>query len=197
MQLTYYNTNFKKQSFPIILVCDNVTNTSNIGSLFRITDTFGIKKILFCGTHIPLGRKMTKTSRATEKVVPFETYESISKVVPNLKNKDYTIISLEITNNSLPIHTFQFTKEKPIALIVGAENFGVSEAVLKSSDALIHINMFGKKQQYECGTGYKYCFIRNHKTTCVTFKSFLVTIEMSLKTLSSAFVLPTSNMYIY
>jgi tRNA G18 (ribose-2'-O)-methylase SpoU len=144
MQLTHYNTNFKQQSFPITLVCDNVTNAPNIGSLFRIADTFGIEKIIFCGKTIPLGRKMTKTSRATEKVMKFETHESASEVVSILKKKDYSIISLEITNSSLPIHTFQFFKEKSIALIVGDENFGVSEEVLKLSDAIIHINMFGK-----------------------------------------------------
>lgn len=144
MQLNYYNTTFKQQSFPITLVCDNVTNAPNIGSLFRIADAFGIEKIIFCGEHIPLGRKMTKASRATEKVVAFETNESVSEVVSNLKKEEYTIVSLEITNNSLPIHKFQFHKEKPIALIVGDENFGISEDILKISNAIIHINMFGK-----------------------------------------------------
>ncbi len=144
MQLNFYNTNFKQKTFPIILVCENVTNAPNIGSLFRIADAFGIKKIIFCGETIPFGRKMTKTSRATEKVVTFEAYESVSEVVSALKKQEYTIISLEITNNSLPIHTFQFSKEKPIALIVGDENFGISEEVLKLSDTVIHINMFGK-----------------------------------------------------
>ena len=144
MQLNHYNTNFKEQTFPIILVCDNITNAPNIGSLFRIADAFGIEKIIFCGLHIPLGRKMTKTSRATEKSVSFETYESVSEAISILKNQNYTVISLEITNKSLPIHNFQFSKENPIALIVGDENFGVSDRVLKSSDAIIHINMFGK-----------------------------------------------------
>jgi len=144
MQLNHYNTNFKQQSFPIILVCDNVTNAANIGSLFRIADAFGIKKIIFCGTHIPLGRKMTKTSRATEKTVVFETYELVSEIITTLKNQDYTIISLEITNNSLPIDTYQFSTEKSIALVVGDENFGISEEVLTLSDAIIRINMFGQ-----------------------------------------------------
>ena len=144
MQLNHYNTNFKQQSFPITLVCDNVTNAANIGSLFRIADAFGIEKIIFCGTHIPLGRKMTKTSRATEKIVVFETYELISEIVSTLKKQNYTIISLEVANNSLPIDTYQFSKEKPIVLIVGDENFGISEEILTLSDAIIHINMFGQ-----------------------------------------------------
>jgi tRNA (guanosine-2'-O-)-methyltransferase len=144
LQLTHYNTQFKQHKFPIILVCDNVNNATNIGSLFRIADAFGIEKIIFCGEHIPLGRKMTKTSRATEKVVRFKTCKNIIEVVKRLKVDGYSVISLEITRKSSPIHTFQFAKEKPIALIVGDENFGISEAVLKLSNEIIHINMFGQ-----------------------------------------------------
>ena len=124
-------------------MCDNVTNAPNLGSLFRISDAFGIEKLILCGDNITLGRKIAKTSRATEKVVNFEICESASKVVEDLKFKKYQIISLEITESSEPIHCFKFSTERPIALIIGDENFGVSEAVLKNSDAIIHIDMYG------------------------------------------------------
>ncbi|XCF07883.1 TrmH family RNA methyltransferase [Tamlana crocina] len=143
MQLTHYNTQFKKRIFPITLVCDNVTNAPNIGSLFRICDAFGVEKLILCG-EVSLGRKMTKTSRATEKSVDFEIQESASKVVKTLKQKNYQIIALEITNSSSPIHSFNFSKEKPIALVIGDENFGISEVILQQSDAVIHIDMFGQ-----------------------------------------------------
>ena len=144
MQLTHYNTTFQSKKFPIILVCDNVTNAPNIGSLFRIADAFGIEKLILCGDNISLGRKMAKTSRATEKVVSYEINSNASKVVEDLKSKNYQILSLEITNSSQAIHNFQFSKEKPIALIIGDENFGVSETILNQSDAVIHIDMFGQ-----------------------------------------------------
>ena len=144
MQLTHYNTNFSKRTFPVTLVCENVTNAPNIGSLFRISDAFGIEKLIFCGQSIPLGRKMTKTSRATEKVVDFEIKDNALEVVEDLKKKGYLINSLEITTNSQPIHSFKFSKENPIALVIGDENFGVSDAILKLSDSIIHIDMFGQ-----------------------------------------------------
>ncbi len=144
MQLTHYNTSFKKQKFPIVLVCDNVANAPNVGSIFRVSDAFGIEQLILCGENIPLGRKMTKTSRATEKMVNFKLETSASEAVKTLKNKGYNIISLEITTDSKPIHQHSFSKEKPIALIVGDENFGVSEAILNLSDVVLHIPMFGQ-----------------------------------------------------
>lgn len=125
------------------MVCDNVTNAPNIGSLFRVSDAFGIKKLIICGA-VSLGRKMSKTSRATEKIVNFEIQESASKVIETLKTEGYQIISLEITNNSLPIHNYKFSTKNPIALVIGDENFGVSETILKQSDTILHIEMFGK-----------------------------------------------------
>lgn len=144
MQLTHYNTNFTKRTFPITVVCNNVNNAPNIGSLFRICDAFGVEKLILCGDAIPLGRKMTKTSRATEKSVDFEIQDSPSKIITELKSQGYQIISLEITKTSRPIHAFKFSNEKPIALVVGDENFGISEDILDLSNTVIHIDMYGQ-----------------------------------------------------
>ena len=93
MQLNHYNTTFTNRSFPITLVCDNISNAPNIGSLFRISDAFGVKKLILCGKNIALGRKMAKTSRATENVVNFEKQPDAEPVVNKLKQKGYCIIS--------------------------------------------------------------------------------------------------------
>lgn len=143
-QLDHYSTKFKKRTFPITVICENVTNAPNVGSLFRTADAFGVEKLVLYGDDIPLGRKMTKTSRATENYVNFEIRENVSDTVIELKNKGYQIIALEITNKSQALHTFQFSDEQPIALVVGDENFGVSDSILNLSDAIIHLEMFGQ-----------------------------------------------------
>ena len=143
-QLDHYSTSFTKRTFPITLVSENVTNAPNVGSLFRTADTFGIEKLILCGEHIPLGRKMTKTSRATEKFVDFEISDNAIEAVTKLKAKGYQIIALEITDTSNVLHTCQFSNTQPIALVIGDENFGVSEAILHMADNSIHIEMFGQ-----------------------------------------------------
>lgn len=144
MQLNHYTTPFKKRTFPITIVCENVTNAPNIGSLFRIADAFGVEKLFFCGSDIPLGRKMTKTSRATEKVVNYEVRENTLETILELKQKNYQVIAIEITTESKAIHTYKFNTKQPIVLVIGDENFGVSETVLNLCDAIIHIEMFGQ-----------------------------------------------------
>jgi tRNA G18 (ribose-2'-O)-methylase SpoU len=145
MQLTHDKTFFFKNKFPIILICDNVNNAPNIGSLFRISDAFGVRKIIFTGENlieIP-SRKILKTSRATEKYVDFENIKNINEYLHTIK-ESHEIIAVEITEKSKQLSTYKFNFNKPIALIIGDENFGVSEKVLNNCSDTIHINMYGK-----------------------------------------------------
>ncbi|MBO6606368.1 TrmH family RNA methyltransferase [Psychroserpens sp.] len=144
MQLDYYSSKFQKRQFPITIVSENVANAPNIGSLFRTADAFGIEQLILCGSHIPMGRKMSKTSRSTEKSVPFEIHENSDQVISDLKSKGYLIIALEITSNSIALSEFKFNLNQPIALIIGDEKFGVSESCLQLCDHVVHIEMFGQ-----------------------------------------------------
>ncbi|WP_296384440.1 TrmH family RNA methyltransferase [Winogradskyella sp.] len=142
-QLTHYTSNFKKQKHPIVLVCDNITNAPNIGSLFRIADAFGLEKIIFCGENVSLGKRIKKTSRSTENYVNHQIETNIDDVIMRLKKDNYYLIALEITETSTELGKFQLDTNLPVALILGHESFGVAESVLEQMDAIVHINMFG------------------------------------------------------
>lgn len=144
MQLTHDTTTFKKQKFPIIVLCENVSNAPNIGSLFRICDTFGIQEIVFNGDESSiLSRKMKKTSRATEKYVTYKVISDLETYLLEIK-QEHQLIALEITNNSSSIQKHRFDFSKPIVLLLGDENFGISEKTLNFCDEVIHIDMFGE-----------------------------------------------------
>lgn len=121
-----------------------MNNAPNIGSLFRIADAFGVEELIFCGEDIPLGKRMKRTSRSTEKYVKHAIENDIQKVLEYLKSKNYHLIALEITKDSMPINDCKMPKDKPIALIIGNENHGVSETVLNHIDKALHINMYGE-----------------------------------------------------
>ncbi len=143
MQLDHYTTNFKQQQHPITVVCDNVNNAPNIGSLFRTADAFGVEELIFCGTDLQLGRRMAKTSRATEKYVSHRINETIETVINDFKSNNYYLIALEISETSQPLSTFTLKTDRPIVLILGDEKFGISDTILSQVDATIHINMYG------------------------------------------------------
>lgn len=121
-----------------------MTNAPNLGGLLRISDAFGIKELIFCGKDVQLGKRMKKTSRATEKYVSHNIQPDILEVVKDLKAKNNFIIALEITDNSTRLDDFKLNTKQPITIIIGNESFGISEDILKLTDTTVYLNMFGE-----------------------------------------------------
>ena len=144
MQLNHYTSKFTRQQFPIVLLSDHVSHAANLGSLFRTADAFGVEHLVLGGSPVELGRKFTRTSRATEQSVSFEQVETLSEKLQELKTQNYTLIALEITEKSIPISDLKLNKNSKIAFVIGDENHGVSDAILKQSDAVVHIEMYGQ-----------------------------------------------------
>jgi len=141
----HQSSNFK---FPLNIIASNIHSPQNVGSLFRLCDALGIEKLFLCdSTPAPPNAKITKTSRSTEKHVVFERYKNATELVSTLKESGALIISLEITSSSLAITSQEFgnalDNRKPVCLILGSENAGVSEKLLALSDITVHIPMFG------------------------------------------------------
>lgn len=144
MQLDHYSSKFEKNQFAIILVTDNVTRPANVGSIFRIADAFGVEKLILGGSAIELNRKVWNTSRATEKVIEFEQIENSQDVIKNLKKEGYSVICLEITENSKSISKIQLENNQKIVLVVGSERNGIQHEILTCADSVNHIPMYGQ-----------------------------------------------------
>ncbi|KAF2508824.1 TrmH family RNA methyltransferase [Flavobacterium foetidum] len=144
MQLTHHENRFERKTFPITLVCDHIYFQQNIGSLFRISEAFGVENIIFYGKDIPLTpRKINKTSRSTHLHVPHSVIEEFSELQSFLLDNSFEIIALEITSNSKPLKEVIFPENKKIALVIGSEISGISAELLKLSSQIVHIKMFG------------------------------------------------------
>lgn len=144
MQLNHYNTEFNKQEFPITIVCHNITSPANVGSIFRAADAFGVHYIYFCESMPNLGARMQKTSRNAHNFIPFEMVDSTAAQLDLLTEKGYELVALEITSESIPLQEISLPKDKPIALVVGAENFGIPDTILAKTNIQTHIPMYGK-----------------------------------------------------
>ena len=130
--------------YPICFLANDIDVPMNIGSFFRIADALGVEKIYLTGNSIiPPNPKIRKTSRSTEKYVPYEYVENPIAVIENLKASGYRIVSLEITSKSIDLAQFQLTVNDKVCLILGSENQGISETLLEASDQTIHIPMLG------------------------------------------------------
>ncbi|MBP1225200.1 TrmH family RNA methyltransferase [Flavobacterium sp. 1355] len=144
MQLSHAENQFERKTFPITLVCDHIYFQQNIGSLFRISEAFGVENIIFLGKDIPLTpRKINKTSRSTHLHVAHEVIEETAVLTDYLIKNNFETIALEIASTSKPLKEVTIPENKKIALLIGSEIDGISEELLKISNQIVHINMFG------------------------------------------------------
>lgn len=156
----------------IYLILDNIRSAYNVGSIFRTADAAGISKIFLCGktpTPPSPGRRLTqgstrvaKTALGAQNSVAWEYKKTALEIIRELKKKKIKIISLEITPKSKNYLTYKF--KAPLALILGSETKGVSKNVLKESDEIIHVPMFGKKESFNVSIAFAIVVSRIRET---------------------------------
>ena len=141
----------KKELF---LVLHDIRSAYNVGAIFRTADGAGVKKIYLSGytctpsknkINITKAEKMiAKTALGAEKVVAWEKVDDLTALADKLKKEGVKIVSLEEIKDSIDLKKFK--PDFPAALFLGNEIRGVSEDILKISDAIVSIPMRGKKE---------------------------------------------------
>ncbi len=138
---------------PLIVVLNHIRSLHNVGSIFRTADGIGVEKLCLCGiTPIPPDNQITKTALGAEKTVPWKFFERAVDAVKQAKAEGYKIVLLEQTQHSILYQNFQ--PEEPVCLILGNENTGVSEELLKLSDVSIEIKMAGLKNSLNVSVAF-------------------------------------------
>ncbi|MFZ2024805.1 MAG: TrmH family RNA methyltransferase [Microgenomates group bacterium] len=129
---------------PITIILDNVLDTYNIGSIFRLADAVAVEKVYLCGaTEMPPNTRIKKASINTCEWVDWvytkTTLEGLADFRKN--HPDGQIIAVEQDKKSVPFQDVVYTT--PIAIIVGNETYGVSREVLENVDTIVELPMFG------------------------------------------------------
>jgi len=144
-QLTHFEVAKNKSDKEIIVITENIRTPENIGMIFRISEAFGIKKVILIGDSPNLSNnRVIRTARNAEKVIDIHLAKEMKHVIQNLKENKFQLIGLERTNDSLMLKEFDFTKHQKIAIFLGAERFGIDETTLQQLDINLHIKLFGK-----------------------------------------------------
>lgn len=139
----------KRKKREVIIILDNLRSLNNIGSCFRTSDAFLIKKIYLVGiTGSPPNTDIDRTALGATESVDWEYVSCISNIEKELKDDGWKIALVEQTDQSIDLKSFNPKKEEKIAFVFGNEVFGVSEESLKCADISIEIPQFGTKHSF-------------------------------------------------
>lgn len=152
-QLTHHQVEWERREFPLIIACDDWRDPRNVGMAFRLADAFGAKEVWLGGeTPAPPNRKIGKTARSTDQWISFQQVPDLREALIAAKSKGWTLVGLEITNESTTIYDFQLSPDRGYILVVGAESQGIQAAVLTVLDHCVHIPMYGRNTSLNVAT---------------------------------------------
>lgn len=133
------------QKHPIVILLNNIRSMWNVGSIFRTCDAALIQEIIITGyTAVPPRPQINKVALGATETVNWRYIQDPLDAIKELKEQDYQICGLEITDTSLP-HYEQSNYNFPMCLVLGNEVSGIDEDILNACDISVEIPQYGTK----------------------------------------------------
>jgi 23S rRNA (guanosine2251-2'-O)-methyltransferase len=127
---------------PFFLILDRITDVRNFGAIVRTAECAGVDGIIFAEKgNAPLTSDAMKTSAGALNHVPICREKDMKKTLKLLHENGIRLVACtEKTDKSI----YEINLTGPLALILGSEEDGISDALLRDSDELARIPLKGK-----------------------------------------------------
>ena len=133
-------SNIKLSKHPLLIVLESVEKPGNLGTILRTADAIGADGVILCdpGTDI-FNPNVIRASTGTIFSVPVAVTSS-SSAINYLKNRGITILAA--TPHTKNIYT-DVNLSQPVAIVMGAEDTGLSRIWMDSCDLPVKLPMLG------------------------------------------------------
>lgn len=134
---------------PFLLILDGITDIRNFGAIARSAEAAGVDAILVGSKKAAMiNSDAIKTSAGALNRIPVCREDDLGKTINFLQESGIMIVGASEKANDLYFNA-DFTG--PIAIIMGAEDTGISGTALKRIDKLLKIPMVGKISSLNVG----------------------------------------------
>ncbi len=132
---------FEDGETPLLIMLDGVTDVRNFGSICRTAECAGAHGIIVARKgSVLINSDAMKTSAGALNYLPVIRADSLLETIDTLRNSGFQIIAATEKGNK-DYFTADFTA--PTLIIMGAEDIGISDDILKISDELVKIPIKG------------------------------------------------------
>ena len=129
---------------PLALVLVDVNDPGNAGTLVRTAEAAGAAAVLFCGSSVdPSSSKCVRASAGALFQVPVASGGDVGAVMQRLSDLGVRRAAT-VVRGGTPYDAVDLTG--PLALVLGSEAHGLSDAVLASVDERLTIPMAGRTE---------------------------------------------------
>lgn len=133
---------YEKGKVPLVLVLDKITDVRNFGAIARTAECAGLDAIVIPARGAAaINEDAMKTSAGALNIIPVCREKSLLEAVKFMKESGLKVVSATEKG------TAYYDEEDlnvPLAIIMGSEDKGVEEPLLKISDQLVKIPQLGE-----------------------------------------------------
>lgn len=132
---------YEQGKSPFILVLDGLTDVRNFGAIARTCEVAGVDAIVIPARgSVTVNADAVKTSAGALMKIPVCKENSLTEAIHFLKNSGVKVVAA--TERAAQSYT-EVDYTGPVAIVMGAEDVGVSNDNLRICDELVKIPQFG------------------------------------------------------
>jgi TrmH family RNA methyltransferase len=133
-----------KKNLKLILALDGVRDPGNVGTLIRTADAFGIDGIILSDDTVELyNPKLVRSTMGSIFHLPILDEVNLEKTIPELKKKRFKIVGTDVKEGK-SLEKLEYSDK--ICILLGNEVEGLNRDLLKLSDQIVHIPVYGKAE---------------------------------------------------
>ena len=126
-----------------VAVLDNVQNPTNVGAILRSAAALGMDAVLLTpGCSDPLYRRAARVSMGTVFQIPWTFFPEGKPWYAQLRELGFKSAALALKDDTLAIDDPRLLQEEKLAVVLGSEGDGLSDASIDGCDYTVKIPMY-------------------------------------------------------
>ncbi len=130
---------------PRVMMLDRVTDPHNVGAILRSAEVLGACAVVAPRHHsAPETGALAKTASGALERQPYIQVRNLSDAIVELQNMGYIVLGLDGTAEDTIETALEGRRDRPVALVLGAEGPGLRQKTKETCDQLVKISFAGE-----------------------------------------------------
>ncbi|ABG33046.1 23S rRNA (guanosine(2251)-2'-O)-methyltransferase RlmB [Roseobacter denitrificans] len=130
---------------PRVLLLDRVTDPHNVGAILRSAEVFGASAVIGTRHHsAPETGALAKSASGALERQPYLRVRNLSDTIRALQGMGYIVLGLDGEASDTLEQAIEGKRDRPVALVLGAEGPGLREKTKETVDSLVRIDAAGQ-----------------------------------------------------
>ncbi len=129
---------------PLLVLLDRVTDPHNVGAILRSAEVFGASAVIAPRQHsAPETGALAKTASGALERQPYLRVRNLAETIRELQDMGFLVLGLAGEAEETIEQALEGQRDRPIALVLGAEGPGLRAKTRETVDKLVRIDFAG------------------------------------------------------